>query len=173
MRFGIPALAALAFGFVAMGIASQAQAKSCSSLAVIKKYDAAASTVEVKYERGRIQKFFPRPEGTPNDTTKVPGSCPRKVTKQNELQVKPTGGRMTVTQVRTNFEGKMLNDTADDTWLGKELEKLIAAKTEVVIVVRPGLGKDAPLGITTLYLPITDEEKAEIKRLEDQAEELD
>ena len=36
-----------------------------------------------------------------------------------------------------------------------------------------GLGKDAPLGITTIYLPITEEEKAEIVRLESQVEDVD
>ena len=59
-----------------------------------------------------------------------------------------------------------------DAWLGKKLDELIANKTEVVLVIRPGMGKDAPLGVTTLYLPITDEEKAEIERLENQAEEI-
>jgi hypothetical protein len=39
-------------------------------------------------------------------------------------------------------------------------------------VIRPGVGKDAPLGITTLYLPITEEELAEIKRIEDEAEDV-
>ena len=51
------------------------------------------------------------------------------------------------------------------------LVQLIADNTQVVVVIRPGMGKDAPLGITTIYLPITDEERAEIKRLEDQAED--
>jgi len=39
-------------------------------------------------------------------------------------------------------------------------------------VIRPGIGKDAPLGVTTIYLPITEEEKAEIKRIDDQAEDV-
>ena len=42
-----------------------------------------------------------------------------------------------------------------------------------MIVVRPGLGKDAPLGITTIYMPITEPELAEIKRLEDSAEDVE
>jgi hypothetical protein len=162
----------MAICFGATLIASEAEAKSCSSFATIKSYDADASTVEVKYKKGRVQKFFPRPEGTPADSSKVPGSCKSKVTKVPELVVKSSGGRLSMTQVRSNFEGKMLNDTSDSAWLGKKLEELAANETEVVIVVRPGVGKDAPLGITTIYLPITDEEKAEIKRLEDQAEEL-
>ena len=41
------------------------------------------------------------------------------------------------------------------------------------IEVRQGIGKDAPLGITTIYLPITEEEKAEIARLEAQGEDMD
>jgi hypothetical protein len=53
-----------------------------------------------------------------------------------------------------------------------ELKKLIDAKAQVVIVVRPGMGKDAPLGVTTIYLPITDEELAEIKRIDDQASDV-
>jgi hypothetical protein len=94
------------------------------------------------------------------------------VKKTTSLVVKPTGGRMTVTQVRSNFEGKMLNDPDDPAWLPAQLEKLIAEETQVVVVIRPGIGKNAPLGITTIYLPITDEELAEIQRLEDQEEDI-
>ena len=79
---------------------------------------------------------------------------------------------MTATQVRSNFQGKMRNDLDDSAWLPATLKDLIDNETKVVIVVRPGMAKDAPLGITTVYLPITDEELAEIKRLEDQAEDL-
>ena len=35
----------------------------------------------------------------------------------------------------------------------------------------PPVGKKKPLGVTTVYLPITDEEQAEIKRLDNQAED--
>lgn len=168
MRLAIPILA-----FAALCLASvQARAASCASFAVIKSYDAASSTVEVDYERGSLNKYFPRPEGSPSDTTKIPKGCRGKVTKTTQLAVKPTGGRMTVTQVRSNFEGRMLNDTNDPNWLPAELKKLIDAKTEVVIVVRPGMGKDAPLGVTTIYLPITDEERAEIERIENEAEDV-
>ena len=66
----------------------------------------------------------------------------------------------------------MLNDTDDPAWLPAQLGKLIADETKVVIVIRPGPGKDSPLGLTTVYLPITDEERAEIKRLEDQAKDI-
>lgn len=172
MRFGTWILALFAITLGSAGFASQADAKSCSSFAIIKSYAAAANIVSVKYGRGKVNKFFPRPEGTPNDTSKVPGPCTGKVTKTTDLEVKPTGGRMSVTQVRTNFEGKMLNDTDDATWLGKKLDELIQAKTEVVIVVRPSMGKEQTLGITTLYLPITPAEEAEIKRLEDMGEDL-
>jgi hypothetical protein len=141
------ALAGLVFA------ATQAEAASCSSFAVIKSYDADAKTVEVEYKKGRTSKYFPKPEGTPRDSSKIPRSCKGKVTKTTTLAVKPTGGRMTVTQVRSNFEGKMQNDTDDPAWLAGKLQELIEAKAEVVIVVRPGVGKDAPLGMTTLYRP--------------------
>jgi hypothetical protein len=164
------ALSALVLGSTL--VASQADAKSCSSYAIITGYDANANTVELKFGRGRVQKFFPRPEGAPADSLKVPGACTGKVTRNKKLAVTPTGGRMSVTQVRSNFEGKMLNDTDDAAWLPNQLKELIDSKTEVVIVVRPGMGKDKDLEITTLYLPITEEEKAEIKRLEEQAEDI-
>ena len=52
------------------------------------------------------------------------------------------------------------------------LEKLIAEQTTAVVVIRPGMGKDAPLGVTTIYLPATEEELAEIKRQEEEGEDL-
>jgi hypothetical protein len=168
MRFVIPIIV-----FVALCLGSaQAGAASCSAFAVIKSYNADASTVEVSFENGNQRKYFPKPEGTPKDSSKIPEECKRKVTRNTSFLVKPTGGRMSVTQVRSNFQGKMLNDTDDATWLPARLKQLIEDKTLVVIVIRPGVGKDAPLGVTTIYLPITEEELAEIKRLEDQAEEL-
>jgi hypothetical protein len=151
---------------------AQAQAKSCSSFAVIKSYDAAAKTVEVSHEKGKLGKFFPRPEGDSQSGSRIPKGCKGKVKKQTELVVKPTGGRLTVTQLRSNFDGKMLNDADDPAWLPAQLEKLVADETTVVIVIRPGMGKDAPLGVTTIYLPITEEELAEIKRLEEEGEDL-
>lgn len=173
MRFGTWMLALSALVLGSTLVASQADAKSCSSYAIFTGYDAKANMVELKFGRGRVQKFFPRPEGAPADSTKVPGVCTGKVTREKKLGVTPTGGRMSVTQVRTNFDGKMLNDTDDAEWLPKQFKQLIDAKTEVVIVVRPGMGKDKDkLEITTIYLPITPEEEAEIKRLESQAEEL-
>jgi hypothetical protein len=171
MRIGITAFVFFALCF-ASAKAEAAPASSCSSFAVIKSYDEAASSVEVSYEKGKQQQFFPKPEGTPRDSSKIPKNCGSKVKKTTELVVKATGGRLSVTQVRSNFQGKMLNDRDDKTWLPAKLKQLIADQTKVVIVVRPGVGKDAPLGITTLYLPITDEELAEIQRIEDEAEDV-
>jgi len=169
MRIGIPAFV---FAALCLAAAQAEAASSCSSFAVIKSYDEATSTVEVSYEKGKERKFFPKPEGAPRDTSKIPKSCRSKVKKTTKLVVKATGGRMSVTPVRSNFQGEMLNDRDDETWLPAKLEQLIADETKVVIVIRPGIGKDAPLGITTLYMPITDEELAEIKRLEDEAEDV-
>ena len=42
----------------------------------------------------------------------------------------------------------------------------------VVVILKPGPAEKDPVKLTTLYLPITDEEKAEIQRLEDQAEDV-
>jgi uncharacterized cupredoxin-like copper-binding protein len=163
----------LVFAILALGLGStQAQAASCSSFAVIKSYDAAAKTVEIAHEKGNLGKFFPRPEGDSQSGSRIAKSCKSKVKKTTTFPVKPTGGRMTVTQVRSNFEGDMLNDTEDPAWLPAQLEKLIAEEATVVVVIRPGMGKDAPLGITTIYLPITEEELAEIQRQEEEGEDL-
>ncbi|HVN39405.1 MAG TPA: hypothetical protein VMW19_14680 [Myxococcota bacterium] len=169
MRFEISLLSCIAMAF---GVASQANAASCSAFAVIKSYDAGKSTVEVEYGSGSQSKFFPKPEGAPRDTSKIPASCKGNVTKLKDLQVTSTGGKMSVTQVRTNFEGKMLNDTDDPKWLPAKLDELIKAKTQVVLIVREGLAKGSPLGVTTLYLPATDADLAEIKRLENQAQDV-
>jgi hypothetical protein len=80
---------------------------------------------------------------------------------------------MTVTQFRQNFSGKMENDTDDSNWVKTNLEKLIADKTKVVAILRPGKGKKDPPEMTTIYLPITDEEKAEIARIESDAADVD
>lgn len=165
MRYCLPVFAI----FALLVASTQADAKSCSGFATIKSYDAAKNTIEVEYGKGKMAKFFPKPEGTPRDSQKIPKGCRGKTKSTTSLVVKPTGGRMSVTQIRSNFEGKMLNKTDDAAWLPGELKKLIDTKAEVVIVVRPGMGKDAPLGVTTIYLPITDEELAEIKRIDAQA----
>jgi len=165
MRYCLPVFAI----FALLVASNQADAKSCSGFAIIKSYDAAKNTVEVEYSKGKMDKFFPKPEGTPRDSMKIPKPCRGKTKSTTSLVVKPTGGRMSVTQIRSNFEGKMLNKTDDPAWLPDHLKKLIESKDEVVIVVRPGMGKDAPLGVTTIYLPITPEELAEIKRIDAQA----
>lgn len=168
MRFAIPIVV-----FVALFLgAAQANAASCSSFAVIKSYNADEKTVEIDHVQGKEREYFPRPEGSPRDSSKIPSKCKAKIRKESQFVVKPKGGKMSVTQVRSNFEGKMLNDLDDANWLSAQLEKLIADETTVVVLIRPGVGKDAPLGVTTIYLPITDEERAEIKRIEDEAEDI-
>jgi hypothetical protein len=166
MRFAIPIVV-----FVALCLGSiQANAASCSGFVVIKSYDADASTVEIAYTKGKEREYFPKPEGTPRDRSKIPSPCRGKVKKETQLAVKATGGKMSITQVRSNYEGKMKNDTDDASWLPNKLNQLIADKTTVVAVMRPmGPGRDAPLGITTIYLPADEEDLAEIKRIEDQA----
>lgn len=168
MRLAIPV-----FAFVALLFGSaQADAKSCSSFVVIKSYDAANKTVVVEHGDGSLKKYFPKPEGSPTDSTRIPGSCRGKVTKADGYAVTPTGGRMTVTQIRSNFQGKMLNNTSDPNWVPAKLKELIDSKATVVIVLRPGKKRSDPIELTTLYLPITDEELAEIKRIEAQAEDV-
>ncbi|NQZ99585.1 MAG: hypothetical protein HRU01_24005 [Myxococcales bacterium] len=150
--------------------ASAAEAASCMTFAKIKKYDADAKKIEIASAKGSERRYFPKPEGSTG--SKLPRKCSRKLLKNPVYDVKPTGGRMSVTQIRMNFSGKMVNDTDDPAWLPAKLQELIDGKTTVVVLIRPGLGKDAPLGLTTIYLPITDEEKAEIQRLNDQAEDV-
>ena len=168
MRFVIPIVVFVA---LCLGSAQAGAASSCSAFAVIKSYDADAKTVELTFGKGKERKFFPKPEGTPK-TSKLQDRCKRKVTKSPSFVVKPTGGKMTMTQVRSNFEAKVLNDLDDPAWLPAQFKQLIEAKTQVVVVIRPGVGKDAPLGVTTIYLPITEEEKAEIKRIDDEAKDV-
>ena len=167
MRYAIPVFLVLAVGL----FASQAQAKSCSSFVVIEAYDADAKTVKVKHTKGKVGKFFPKPEGAPSDTTKVPRKCKKKQ-RLDEYNVKSSGGRMSVTQFRSNFEGKMLNDTDSDEWFAGQMKELIDGKTEVAFVIRPGMKKDSGLEVTTVYMPANEADFAEIKRLEDQAEDL-
>ena len=166
MRYAIPVFLFLAF---CLG-GAQAQARSCSTFVVIKSYDADAKVLTVKHVRGKPRKFFPKPEGSPSEN-KIPGKCKKKQ-KQDTYGVKPSGGRMSVTQVRSNFEGKMLNDTDSDEWFANQIKELVDAKTEVVALIRPGMTKGAPLQLNTIYLPANEADFAEIKRLEDQAEDL-
>jgi hypothetical protein len=61
----------------------------------------------------------------------------------------------------------------DPAWLPKKLGELIEAKTQVVLVIRPGMAKGSPLAVTTLYLPAGEADLAEIKRIEAQAEDVE
>lgn len=153
--------------------AGSAQAgKSCSTFAKITGYDEAAQTITLEKMKGSETKFFPKTDGAPK-SSKLPAKCKSRILGQGTFPVKPMGGRMTITQVRSNFEGKMLNDTDDKTWVPKKLNELIAAGETVVVQLRqaPGSPKDAPYGVTTVYVPITEEELAEIERLNNQGED--
>ncbi len=160
----------LALPFLFLG-AAEAQAKSCSTFLTIESYDAATSTVTIKKGNGSVNKYFPRPEGATG--TKIPSKCRSKVLKQGDFPVTATGGRLKITQIRQNFSGKMENDPDDPAWLPARLQELIAAKTEVCAVLRPPVGKKEPFGVSSIYLPITEEEKKEIERLENQASDVD
>ena len=159
----------------ALLFASTADAKSCSTFAVIESFDAAKSTITLELKKGDAGKFFVKTEGAPN-TSKIPGKCKSKVLKQGDFPVKSSGGRLSISQIRENFSGKMLNDPDDPKWLGAELQKLIAAKTEVVVVLRPEMAakdKKDPHWVSTIYMPATDAELPEIERLNKQAEDVD
>jgi hypothetical protein len=155
----------------ALLMVSEAQAKSCSTFAGILSFDAGDSSVKLKILKGSESKFFPKPEGAPT-TSKLPEGCKSRATKQASFPIKTTGGRMSVTQIRENFSGKMLNDTSDPKWLPAELAKLTKNKVKVLVVLRPPVGKKTPYELTTIYLPITPEEEAEIERLEKQSEDM-
>jgi hypothetical protein len=157
---------------VAAPFAAASAASSCSSFAIITGYDEAASTITVSAEKGTESKFFPKPEGTPT-TSKIPPKCKSKVLNQKGgFPVTATGGKLSVTQVRQNFSNKMLNDTDDKTWLPKKLKELVEGKTMVLVVARPPLrDKKGAYGVTTIYLPATQEDLDEIARLDAQAQD--
>jgi len=156
--------------------ASTADAKSCSTFAIIKSYDAATSKVVLDIEKGDSNKFFPKPEGS-TTTSKIPGKChPRVLRQDGGFEVKARGGRLSITQVRQNFSGSMLNDADDETWVPKKIGELIKDKTMVVVVLRPEMGvkgKEIPHWVSTIYMPITDAELKEIDRLNAQAEDVE
>ena len=152
--------------------ATQANAASCHSFAVIKSYDAAASTLEVEWTKGKTQQYFPRGEGATGEIQKIPKRCRRSQLKVTTVPVKATGGRMSVTQLRENRSGKMTNDLESADWFKAEIEKLIASGEPVVTVLRPGRKKSDPVPMTTIYLPVTQAELDEIKRLEEQVEDM-
>lgn len=170
MKIAVPMIAAA----LILGLgATRAEAQSCSVFVAFTAYDEAGKTADVTYERGNQKKYFPKPEGSPSDTTKIPKKCAKKITRNPTLKVKATGGRMSVTQFRANFTGKMQNDLENDGWFKPEIEKLIAGKTPVVAVVRPGRKKGDMPELTTVYLPISEEELAEIKRIEADATDVE
>jgi hypothetical protein len=141
---------------------------SCATFATFKSYDPTEQRVVLKFQKGNQRKYFPKPDGSPN-MNKLPKKCSGKIKKLGTFPVKPLGGRMTITQVRSNVDGKMLNDTEDATWLPGVINKLVADKTQVAVVIRQGMTKDSPYGVTTIYMPVTQEELDDIKRLEAQA----
>ena len=147
---------------------SNAFAKSCALFAVVEAYDEAAHTVKLKFKKSSQRKFFPRPDTGGSTPSKLPKKCKGKVKKQGTYPVKETGGRMSVTQVRMNLSGKMLNDTEDPTWFKPQIDKLVVDKTLVAVLIRPGMNKERTLELTTIYLPITEEELKEIERMESQ-----
>jgi len=170
-----PLAASLSFALVAAGALlwpAAAQAASCSLFAVVSGYDEADSSVTLQRRRGNERRFFPKPEGDVSGS-RIPKKCSGRILSADSFPVKATGGRLSITQIRSNFEGKMQNDTDDPEWLPTELNKLIADKTKVVVVLRPPPGKEEPYGVTTIYLPITDEERAEIERRENEGEDVD
>lgn len=147
--------------------ATSAQAgKSCSTFSKISGFDDAAQTITLEKAKGSEKKFFPKTDGAPT-ASKIPAKCKSKVLGEGSFAVKSTGGRLSITQVRSNFEGKMLNDPDDKAWVGAKIKEIVAASEIVVVVLRqpPGAPKDAPHQVTTIYMPITPEEEAEIERL--------
>ncbi len=163
-------IAVLAIPFA---LATQASAKSCSTFGKIKSYDAAGATVEVEFTKGKATKFFVRPEGASGDITKIPKKCKRSLLKNTTVPVKATGGRMSITQVRNNISGKMQNDTESAEWFANQMSSLISEDAEVALVLRPGKSKKDPAQLTTIYLPPTAEDYAEIERLENQVTDVD
>lgn len=154
-------------------IAGEASAASCHSFAKILSYDEAASTVEVKWEKGSTRKYFPQPEGSTGDVTKIPARCRGAALKETTVPVKATGGRLSVTQVRSNQEGRMLNDTESAEWFKGQIDSIIAGGVPVVAVLRPGKKRGDPAPMTTIYLPVTEEELADIERRENEVVDED
>ncbi len=170
MRSLIMVLAAAGVLFAA---GSAHAGKSCSAFAKITGYDDANKSVTLEKMKGSQSKFFPKTDGAPS-ASKIPAKCKSRVLAQGDFPVNVSGGRMSITQVRANFSGKMLNDIDDKTWVPQELQKLIDSGETVVVLLRqpPGSDKKAPHKVTTIYLPITEEELAEIERLNNQGEDL-
>ena len=162
--------------FVSFVAASSADAKSCSTFAVIKSFDAASKSITIDVAKGDSGKFFPKPEGSPN-VSKVPGKCNARVLKSPGFEVRAVGGRLSITQVRKNFSDTMLNNPDDASWLPAKMDELVKGKTMVVLVLRPDDTakdkKNPPHWVSTVYMPVTQEELDEIARLEAQAEDVE
>ena len=108
MRFK---LSLLSFAVAVLGVASQADAASCSAFVTIKSFDARSQHRRGGLRQRQHEQVLPEAGGRADrHDASSPPTCKANVTKTKSLQVKGTGGKMSVTQVRTNFEGKMLND---------------------------------------------------------------
>ena len=156
--------------------ASTADAKSCSTFAVIEAFDPETNMVTIKVRKGDSNRFFPKPEGSPS-TSKIPKKCKTRVLRMGSYEVRSKGGRLSITQVRENFTDNMMNDPDDENWVGNKMQELIADKTQVVVVLRPERGKEKekkpPHWVSTIYMPITQAEIDEIARLDAQGEDVD
>lgn len=163
----------IATAFVLLAAGSAQAGKSCSAFAKIEGWDEANATVTLKKEKGSEGKYFPKTDGAPT-TSKIPPKCKAKVMAQKTYPVKTTGGRMSITQVRENFSGKMLNDIEDPAWVSNKIQELMGSGDIVVVLLRqpPGSDKNADYGMTTIYMPITEVELAEIERLNNQGEDM-
>lgn len=158
-------------------VATTADARSCSTFAKIEAFDTETSMMTIKVTKGNSQKFFPKPEGSGTGNSKIPKKCKTRILKKGSFEVRTTGGRLKLTQIRSNFNDNMLNNPDDSKWVGAELDKLIADKTKVVVVLRPIMGakdkKKAPHWVSTIYMPITQPELDEIARLDAQGQDID
>ncbi len=145
---------------------------SCSVFAKVTGFDDASTSITLKRDKGSEAKYFPKTDGAPA-TSKIPKGCKGNIWRQKSFEVKPTGGRMTITQIRSNFSGKMLNDVDDETWLPAKMKELVKSGDTLVVILRqpPGSDRRDPYAVTTIYMPITDEELKEIERLNAQAED--
>ena len=112
-------------------VATTADARSCSTFAKIEAFDTETSMMTIKVTKGNSQKFFPKPEGSGTGNSKIPKKCKTRILKKGSFEVRTTGGRLKLTQIRSNFNDNMLNNPDDSKWVGAELDKLIADKTKV------------------------------------------
>jgi len=72
----------------------------------------------------------------------------------------------------TSEDGHYVESPARGAWLWARPEELIAGKTIVLVVARPQLkDKKGAYGLTTIYLPASQEDLDEIARLDAQAED--